>query len=256
MQERADQTVGIVRSEDRQGENTGECINGVVDSSFGNRTGSENAGAESLGNGVCDGAGLESEGNVFIQLAGLKLTSVAAETNCKKPETYCPWNWTCPHLSTTSELVSIKALKHKYSTTTTGTHGPAGQNPYLARFLQPSTRIGDELKIDDAAAARMWRESVAVNPALTPREFVLIVRMKMQEWTRSSDARPGRKIRSVVGMLIRSMPNAVQGALYLAAHEQAPHELQRDCNEARAILAGGEASPRERAWALGILSES
>src|SRR4030095_5928213 len=55
MQERADQTVGIVRSEDRQGENTGECINGVVDSSFGNRTGSENAGAEALGNGVCCG---------------------------------------------------------------------------------------------------------------------------------------------------------------------------------------------------------
>ena len=184
----------------------------------------------------------------------LKLTSVEPEADCKKPETYCPWNWTCPHLSTTSELVSMKAVKHNYSTTTAA-HAPAGENPYLARFLAPHTRIGDALEIDDAAAARMWRESVAVNPAITPREFVLVAGMKLQEWARTSDGRPGMRIRNVRGLLIRSMPNAVCGVLYLAAHEQAPAELARDRARALYILAG-EASPRERAWALGILSES
>ena len=102
----------------------------------------------------------------------------------------------------------------------------------------------------------MWRESVAVNPAITPREFILVVHAKLQEWGRQCDDRPGRKIRSVVGMLIRSMPNAVQGALYLAAHEQAPQDLARDIREAQAILAADDPAPRDRAWALGILSES
>jgi hypothetical protein len=186
--------------------------------------------------------------------ARVQLVAVKTETNCKKPETYCPWDWTCPHLSTTSELVSIKALKHNYSTTTAA-RAPA-ENPYLARFLEPHTRIAGELGIDDPAARRMWTESVAVNPALTPREFLLIVGMKLAEWRRVDDARPGRKIRSVVGSLIGSMPNAVQGALYLAAHEQAPLDLERDVYQARAILAGDDPAPRDRAWALGILSES
>src|SRR4029450_3107003 len=126
---------------------------------------------------------------ILSAAAPLHLASVKTEADFKKPETYCPWNWTCPHLSTPSELVSIKALKHNYSTPT-GTHGPASENPYLARFLQPATRIGDELKIDDAAAASMWNKCVAVNPALTPREFLLIVRMKLQEGGRIDEARP------------------------------------------------------------------
>jgi hypothetical protein len=185
----------------------------------------------------------------------LNLASVKTDADFKKPETYCPWNWTCPHLSTTSELVSIKAVKHNY-TTTTAARAPAGENPYLARFTDPAALIGDALHIDDAAARRMWRESVAVNPAITPREFVLVAGMKLAEWRRVDDSRPGLKIRNVRGLLIRSMPNAVQGALYLAAHEQAPLDLARDVYQAREILAGDDPAQRDRAWALGILSES
>jgi hypothetical protein len=171
-------------------------------------------------------------------------------------ETYCTWNWTCPHLS--SELAAPKMLDLvDINPTTTAAHAPAGENPYLARFLEPSTRIADAIdKCDDPAAARMWRECLAVNPALTPREFLLIADMKLDEGRRQSDDRPGIKIRSVVAYLIGSMASAVQGPLYFAAHEKAPHDLARDVYRAHAILARDDAAPEDRAWALGILSES
>jgi hypothetical protein len=187
----------------------------------------------------------------------LQLTAVADEANFKKPETYCPWNWACPHLSTTSPLVSIETLKHK-EPTTTGASRPAGsdtENAYLARFLQPATRVGEFLQIDDAAAGRMWAECAALNPELTPREFCIIVRAKLDEWRRVDDSRPGRRVRSITGLLIRSMPNAVVGALWLAAREQARAELDDDCREARRILAEPAAAPRDRAWARAILIE-
>jgi hypothetical protein len=184
----------------------------------------------------------------------LKLTSVADETNCKKPETYCPWNWVCPHLSVASPLVSIETKKQT-EPTTTGVAPAPDEIAYLARFLQPATRIGELLQIDDAAAGRMWRDSIARNPELTPREFVLIVRMKLQEWRRVDDARPGMRVRSVTSMLIGSMPNAVVGAFHLLAREQAPAELARDCEQARGILANDAAAPRDRAWARAVLAE-
>jgi len=210
----------------------------------------------------------------------LKLTTVKPEANFKKAETYCPWNWACPHLSTTSPLVSIEAKKHIEPTTTgalariaqherrtaiTVSQSPESarcltpspdENPYLARFLQPATRIGEALQIDDDAAGRMWRESIARNAELTPREFVAIARMKMHEWRRVDDASPGMRVRTLTGLLIGSMPSAVVGALYLAAHEQAPAELARDVRDARDVLADPAASPRDRAWARAILAEA
>jgi hypothetical protein len=199
----------------------------------------------------------------------LKLTTVKPEANFKKAETYCPWNWTCPHLSTASPLVSIETKKHIEPTTTGAVIGPAetqerarcltpspDENPYLARFLQPATRIGEALQIDDDAAGRMWRESIARNAELTPREFIAIARMKMHEWRRVDDASPGMRVRNVTGLLMRSMPSAVVGALYLAAREQAPAELARDVREARDVFADDAASPRDRAWARAILAEA
>ena len=37
----------------------------------------------------------------------MDFTSV--ETDCRKPETYCPWNWPCPHLS--NDLVDLKKVE-------------------------------------------------------------------------------------------------------------------------------------------------
>jgi len=188
----------------------------------------------------------------------LKLTSVKPEANCKKPETYCPWNWACPHLSTASPLVSIETRNIK-EPTTTGARSPLPaetENAYLARFLDPATRIGEALQIDDDAAGRMWRASIARNPELTPREFVLIVRMKLQEWRRVDDTSPGIRVRSLTGLLMRSMPSAVVGALHSLAREQAPADLERDCEAARAYLTYAVATPRDRAWARAILAEA
>jgi hypothetical protein len=190
----------------------------------------------------------------------LKLTTVADEADCKKAETYCPWNWTCPHLSTASPLVSIET-RNIEEPTTTGASRPAGslradaENAYLARFLQPATRVGQFLQFDDAAAGRVWAECSAVNPALTPRTLGIVARMKLAEWRRVDDSRPGRRVRSLTGLLIRSLPNAVVGALYLQACELAPAELDADCREARRILAEPAAAPRDRAWARAVLIE-
>lgn len=198
----------------------------------------------------------------------LQLSAVNDATNFQKPATYCPWNWVCPHLSTASPLVSIETKKH-IEPTTTGAIAPSetqerarcltpspDEIPYLARFSQPASRIGEALQIDDDAAGRMWAECVARNARLTPREFVAIARMKMREWARVDDASPGMRVRNVTGLLIGSMPSAVVGALYLAAHEQAPAELARDVREARDVLADDAAAPRDRAWARAILAEA
>ena len=188
----------------------------------------------------------------------LKLTTVKPETDCRKPETYCTWNWVCPYLSSDSPLVSIETKKHT-EPTTTGARSPLPaetENAYLARFLDPATHIGEALQIDDDAAGRMWRESIARNAELTPREFVIIVRAKLAEWRRVDDSAPGMRVRSLTGLLVRSMPSAVVGALWLAAREQAPADLARDCAAARDILADGAASPRDRAWARAMLAEA
>jgi len=196
-----------------------------------------------------------------------------SEKDFRPRETYCPWNWPCPHLSSElpdgrpSDLVNIE------EPTTTGAGRPASceqrtaeaadlENAYLARFLQPATRIGELLKIDgmvidDALAGVMWADCSAVNPDLTPREFVSIANAKLAEWRpRPLDKRPGLRIKSTItGTLKASMPNAVCGALYMVAREQAPAELARDCRDAREILVG-DASPRDRAWARAMLIEA
>lgn len=205
----------------------------------------------------------------------LKLTTVKPEANFKKAETYCPWNWTCPHLSTASPLVSIETKKHIEPTTTGAIAASETQdrarcltpspdeNPYLARFLQPES--GDEQRIGDAltrsgvpcdlmAARRMWAECRAVNPALTVREFLVLVALKLKEWSRHSDDLPGRRTTTVIGSLIKSMPNAVCGAVYRAARERAAAELARDVRDAEAILQG-DSTAGDREWALGILAE-
>ena len=187
----------------------------------------------------------------------LQLTAVKPEADYRKPETYCAWNWVCPYLSTDSPLVSIET-RNIEEPTTTGARSPLPaetENAYLARFLQPATRIGEALQIDDDAAGRMWRESIARNPELTPREFVIIVRAKLAEWRRVDDTAPGMRVRSLTGLLVRSMPSAVVGALWLAAREQAPADLERDCYAAREILAYADATPRDRAWARAMLAE-
>lgn len=179
------------------------------------------------------------------------------EKDCRPRESYCPWNWTCPHLS--SDLTPRKTLDfiNIEEPTTTRAVRSSGEteNAYLARFSQPATRVGEFLQIDDAAAGRMWAECSAVNPALTPRTLGIVARMKLDEWRRVDDSRPGRRVRSLTGLLIRSMPNAVAGALYLQACELAPAELERDCATARAILAEPAAAPRDRAWARAVLIE-
>jgi hypothetical protein len=201
--------------------------------------------------------------------SSLQLTAVAGEADFKKPETYCPWKWACPYLSTASPLVSIETRNIEEPTTTgarlTGAERFAieSENAYLARFLQPATRVGEFLQIDDAAAGRMWAECAAVNPELTAREFCIVVRAKLAEWApaaagtqnlREPAGRPGLRVRSRTGLLMRSMPNAVVGALWLAARTAAPAELDADCRDARAILAE-PAAPRDRAWARAILIE-
>jgi hypothetical protein len=190
----------------------------------------------------------------------VKLTSLPTEPDCQKAETYCPWNWRCSHLSTGSGAVSIETEKHTITTTTEPTgdraerEAAALETAYLARFLQPASRIGEALGVDDEAAGRMWREASAVNCALTPRDFLSIGRMKENEWSRQSDNRPGLKVKSRVGLLVTSMPAAVQGALYMQAREQAADELASDLCEAREILA--KRPPRDRAWAMAILAEA
>jgi hypothetical protein len=181
------------------------------------------------------------------------------EANFRAPETYCPWNWTCPHL--VNDLPAPKTLEivniQEPTTTAARPSVPAeSENAYLARFLAPASRVGEFLQIDDAAAGAMWTASVAVQPALTPREFCICVRAKLAEWARVDDSRPGRRVRSLTGLLIRSMPNAVVGALYLQARAAAPAELARDCRQAREILAEPSSSPRDRAWAAAILAEA
>ncbi len=181
------------------------------------------------------------------------------EPKFRPRETYCPWNWTCPYLASnlpapkTLDLVDIKP-------TTTGARASGLENAYLARFLQPVTRIGELLKIDDALAGEMWTAASAKNPALTPRKFVSIAERKLDEWRpRPLDKYPGLKIKSSInGTLRASMPSAVCGALYMAAHEAAPAELERDCYKARAILDAdvSETSPWSRAWAAAMLAEA
>jgi len=231
-----------------------ECGNGGPDSGIGSGQGDERTGAMDSGVYL-----VVARGDIRTTLPPeLKLTTVADEANCKKPETYCPWNWACPHLSTASPLVSIETRNIK-EPTTTGARSPLPaetENAYLARFLDPATRIGEALQIDDDAAGRMWRASIARNPELTPREFVLIVRMKLQEWRRVDDTSPGIRVRSLTGLLMRSMPSAVVGALHSLAREQAPADLERDCEAARAYLTYAVATPRDRAWARAILAEA
>ena len=191
-----------------------------------------------------------------------------SETGFRPRETYCTWNWTCPHLVNDLPAPKIVDCADIIPTTTaarlTGAERFAieSENAYLARFLQPATRIGELLKIDgmvidDALAGVMWAECSAVNPDLTPREFVSIANAKLAEWRpRPLDKRPGLRIKSTItGTLRASMPNAVVGALYMLAREQAPSELARDCRDAREILAG-DASPRDRAWARAMLAEA
>jgi len=221
-----------------------------------------------------DGGGAEMVHSVSD--VGLHLDAVTGAINFQKPATYCPWNWACPHLSTASPLVSIEAKKHIEPTTTGAAIGPAetqerarcltpspDENPYLARFLQPES--GDEQRIGDAltrsgvpcdlmAARRMWAECRAVNPALTVREFLVLVALKLNEWSRHSDDLPGRRTTTVIGSLIKSMPNAVCGAVYRAARERAAAELARDVRDAEAILQG-DSTAGDREWALGILAE-
>jgi hypothetical protein len=229
----------------------------------------------SLENGGCNRAGSEGASDTVSETGftvGLALGVAAAhgmigrietgfnfaEAGFRPRETYCTWNWTCPHLVNDLQAPKILNSVDIEQSTTTGAAAPLpaeSENAYLARYLEPSTRIGEMLEIDDAAAGRMWRESLAVCPTLTPREFVLIVRMKLREWQRVDDDRPGRRVRSLTGLLVRSMPNAVQGALYLSARDQAPAELVEDCRRARAILAGDNA-PRDRAWARAMLAEA
>jgi hypothetical protein len=181
-----------------------------------------------------------------------------SETGFRPRETYCTWNWTCPHLINGLQAPKILDIVNIEEPTTTGARSPLPaetENAYLARFLQPATRIGETLQIDDDAAGRMWRESIARNVELTPREFVIIVRAKLAEWRRVDDSAPGMRVRSLTGLLVRSMPSAVVGALWLTAREQAPAELERDCHAARDILADETAAPRDRAWARAMLAE-
>jgi hypothetical protein len=56
--------------------------------------------------------------------------------------------------------------------------------------------------------------------------------------------------------LIREMPAAVTGPLYVKAREQARAELDDDCREARRILADADAAPRDRAWTRAMLAEA
>jgi len=100
----------------------------------------------------------------------------------------------------------------------------------------------------------MWAECRAVNPALTVREFLVLVALKLKEWSRHSDDLPGRRTTTVIGSLIKSMPNAVCGAVYRAARERAAAELARDVRDAEAILQG-DSTAGDREWALGILAE-
>lgn len=179
------------------------------------------------------------------------------ETGFRPRETYCTWNWTCPHLSSDLPTPKILQISEIEEPTTTG--GPAElENAYLARFLAPVSRVAEFLKIDERLAGDMWAASVAVNPALTPREFVSIANMKLAEWRRIDDRRPGLKIKgTITGLLKASMPNAVCGALYMLAHEQAPAELARDCRNARDVLiAEPAAAPRDRGWARAMLAEA
>jgi hypothetical protein len=56
--------------------------------------------------------------------------------------------------------------------------------------------------------------------------------------------------------LMREMPAAVTGPLYVKAREQAAAELARDCRAAREILAAADSTPRDRAWARAMLAEA
>lgn len=182
------------------------------------------------------------------------------ETTFNSAETYCPWNWSCHHLSKDLPEPKItQIIKIEPTTTAARRSGPAEiENAYLARFLQPASRVGELLKIDDQLAGSMWAACVAVNSALTPREFVSIANAKLASWGRIDDKRPGLTIKSsLTGLLKASMPNAVCGAWYMAAHEAAPAELESDCYKARHILASdGEYSPWWRAWARAVLIEA
>ena len=133
------------------------------------------------------------------------------------------------------------------------------ENAYLARFLAPVSRVGEMLQIDDALAGEMWAACLAVDAELTPREFVWLAKAKLKSWERLDDKHPGLKIKSSVnGALKGSMPNAVRGAWLTAARTAAPAELERDCDQARHILAAdaGEYTPWWRAWARAMLAEA
>ena len=80
-------------------------------------------------------------------------------------------------------------------------------------------------------------------------------RGKLAEWNRTGDSRPGLKIRNLTGLLIKAMPNAVCGAPYFAARDEARRELARDRVVAAEILALAAAPARDRAWALAVLAE-
>ena len=152
------------------------------------------------------------------------------------PGTYCTWGWTCPILQ--------------------GPPIPPTEKAYLARFLQPAIRIGELLGLEDSQAQRSWKNSLARQPDLTPRVFVMIARAKIRDWERQNDSRPGLRIRNVPELLVKSMPEAVASPRYLQACEQAPAELEHDCERARAILADRDSPAYERAWARAVLAES
>jgi hypothetical protein len=264
-----------IRADEPMGDNVERCDGrGVYEQRVASVVSAENGGRDSVPIGQfdfpapADGTAVSETGFTI----GLALGVAAAhgmigrietgftfsETGFRPRETYCTWNWTCPHLINGLQAPKILDIVNIEEPTTTGARSPLPaetENAYLARFLQPATRIGETLQIDDDAAGRMWRESIARNVELTPREFVIIVRAKLAEWRRVDDSAPGMRVRSLTGLLVRSMPSAVVGALWLTAREQAPAELERDCHAARDILADETAAPRDRAWARAMLAE-
>jgi len=164
----------------------------------------------------------------------------------------------------------VRTLLQKTEQSTSSSAEPMSKGPAetttTTTAIPPEIQIAAELQVDPGAASKLWAAATAVDATITPTEIVGICALKLQQWHPAITA---GKVQNWVGLLIRSLPDAVFGPLRdqaraeiakreaaaaAAARRQAEMEAEQ-----RKILNDPAASEEDRRWArlgLGLEEES